>query len=132
MNWFDNLKRIAIFFTNKLRFSLKTHSNFRLMLRSKRHSASSESSLEEGELDDEEYSLPNTKTTSDSMRSVSKNASLWRNVALEQSLNDEMQFGGMGNGFQRGSESYTLPKDESFSEEEPEEDPKNPFKVGLL
>lgn len=59
---------------------------------------------------------------------LTKNANLWKDVAMEQSLNEQMSRSGriLGNehGFDRGTESYTMPKGVVF-DDIPEELPKS-------
>ncbi|KAH7730566.1 Protein Y71H2B.2 [Aphelenchoides avenae] len=88
----------------------------RLRRRETESDAESTGSLEEGELlDDRELST--ATPTSDQPISGRTNANLWKEVVLDQNL-EQITSGARveGNLFDRGSESYAVPVDEDFEE----------------
>ena len=95
--------------------TFRMSTNFR-----QRHpSDSSSASLEEGELINEEEFKPESRGPPPSGRS---NANLWRDMILEQTLEEQMKTGPTIKGDKectnRGTETYELPK---FEEMDPEE-----------
>lgn len=88
----------------------------RLRRRDTESDAESTGSLEEGELlDDRELST--ATPTSEQPISGRTNANLWKEVVLDQNL-EQITSGARveGNLFDRGSESYAVPVDEDFEE----------------